>query len=146
MDTLYRFILYIHVGSAVLSIGPFFVLIPIAKKLRAAEHEVQLAYLDIFRYSVRLVKHAGHLLVGSGALLIAMGHWTWKTSWIIATLAVMFGSVFFLARAFTPIFRRFHEPGQDTQQLVQKLLKSTWLYLILLMVMLWLMVVKPSLW
>ncbi|WP_066295280.1 hypothetical protein [Bacillus sp. FJAT-29937] len=146
MDTLYRFILYIHVGSAVLSIGPFFVLIPIAKKLRAAEHEVQLAYLDIFRLSVRLVKHAGHLLVGSGALLIAMGHWTWKTPWIIATLAVMFGSVFFLARAFTPIFRKFHEPEQDQQLLVQKLLKSTWLYLILLMVMLWLMVVKPPLW
>ncbi|QED46553.1 DUF2269 family protein [Cytobacillus dafuensis] len=142
----YRLILYIHVGSAILSIGPFVVLIPIAKKLHEAEHEVQQAYLNIFRSSVRLVKHAGHVLVVSGALLIAMGHWTWKTSWIIATLAVMFGSVFFLARAFTPTIRKFHEPGQDQTQLIKKLSWSTWLYLILLMVMLWFMVVKPVLW
>ncbi|KAB2331129.1 hypothetical protein F7731_18795 [Cytobacillus depressus] len=146
MDTLYRFILYIHVGSAVLSIGPFVVLIPIAKKLLGADTQVQQAYLDIFRSTVRLVKHAGHVLVGSGALLIAMGHWTWKTSWIIATLAIMFGSVFFLARAFTPTMRKFQQHDQDQSKLVQKLSLSTWLYLILLLIMLWLMVVKPVLW
>lgn len=146
MNILYRIILFIHVGSAILSIGPFVVLIPIIKKLRGAGENIQKAYLDIFLYTVRFVKHAGHVLVGSGVLLIAMGHWTWKTSWIIATLALMFGSIFFLARAFTPIIRNFHEPGQDQHKLVQKLLKSTWLYFILLMAMLWLMVVKPSLW
>lgn len=146
MDTLYRFILYIHVGSALFSIGPFIVLIPIAKKIMAADYEVQQAYIDIFKSSVRLVKHAGHILVGSGALLIFMGHWTWKTPWIIATLAVMLGSAFFLARAFTPVIRKFHDPNQDRALLSKKLSRSTWLYLILLMIMLWLMVVKPALW
>ncbi|MFE8697188.1 hypothetical protein ACFYKT_12660 [Cytobacillus sp. FJAT-53684] len=143
---LYRFIVYLHVGSAVFSIGPFIVLIPIVKKLHSADKNVQQAYIDIFRYSVRLVKHAGHVLVGSGALLIIMGPWTWKTSWIIATLVVMFGSAFFLARAFTPTIRTFLGPDQDKSALIKKLSWSTWLYLILLMVMLWFMVAKPVLW
>ncbi|MBU8880381.1 hypothetical protein BGM26_15620 [Bacillus sp. FJAT-29790] len=146
MDILYRFILYIHVSSAVLSIGPFVVLIPIVKKLRTADSEVKRAYIEIFRSAVRLVKHAGHVLVGSGALLIYMGHWTWKTSWIVATLAVMLGSAFFLARAFTPTIRKFHEPEQNQVILIKRLTWSTWLYLILLMFMLWFMVAKPVLW
>ncbi|KOP71216.1 hypothetical protein ACFFHH_04765 [Cytobacillus solani] len=146
MDTLYRFIVFLHVGSAVFSIGPFIILIPIVKKLRAADVNVQQAYIDIIRFSVRLVKHAGHVLVGSGVLLIAMGPWTWKTPWIIATLIVMFGSIFFLARAYTPTLRVFFEPKQNQHALVKKLSWSSWLYLILLMIMLWFMVAKPALW
>ncbi|MBP2240998.1 hypothetical protein J2Z40_001558 [Cytobacillus eiseniae] len=146
MEFLYRLIVYLHVGSAVFSIGPFIILIPIVKKLRAADEKVQQAYLDIIKYTIRLIKHAGHVLVGSGALLIIMGPWTWKTSWIIATLIVMFGSVLFLARAFTPTMRIFHESTQNQPALIKNLLRSTWLYLILLMIMLWFMVAKPVLW
>jgi hypothetical protein len=146
MDILYRFIIFLHVGSAVFSIGPFIVLIPIVKKLQSADSKVQKAYIDIFRYSVTLVKHAGHVLVGSGVLLIIMGPWTWKTSWIIATLVVMLGSAFFLARAFTPTIRTFLEPNQDKPAMIKKLSWSSWLYLVLLLIMLWFMVTKPVLW
>jgi len=146
MDLLYRFILYLHVGSAVLSIGPFVILILIVKKLHSAKYDVQNAYLEIIHFSVRLVKHAGHVLVASGALLILMGHWRWNTPFIIATLAVMFGSVFFLARAFTPTIKKFHLPGQNQTELIKKLSAATWLYLILLLLMLWFMVAKPPLW
>ena len=146
MDILYRILLYIHVSSAILSVGPFFVLIPIVNKMESAEPVVQQAYISIFRTSVRLVKHAGHVLVGSGVLLIVNSHWGWTTSWIVATLAVMGGSVFFLARAFSPVLKKFDAPGADQQFLVRKLTRSVWIYLFLLMLMLWFMVAKPVLW
>ncbi|URM32779.1 hypothetical protein LLY41_21135 [Cytobacillus firmus] len=146
MDILYRILLYIHVSSAILSVGPFFILIPIVNKLGAAHHGIQQAYIGIFRTSVRLVKHAGHVLVGSGILLIVNSHWSWTTSWIVATLAVMGLSVFFLARAFTPVLRKFDEPGADQHFLIRKLTRSVWIYLFLLMLMLWFMVAKPVLW
>jgi hypothetical protein len=146
MDIFYRILLFIHVSSVILSIGPFFILIPIVKKLQSAEADVQQAYIDIFRMSVRLVKHAGHVLVGSGVLLIIYSAWTWTTSWVVATLLVMFGSVFFLARAFTPVLRKFDEPNPDKPLLVKKLTKSLWIYILLLMLMLWFMVTKPVLW
>ncbi|MFD2445346.1 hypothetical protein ACFSO7_15385 [Bacillus sp. CGMCC 1.16607] len=146
MDIFYRILIYLHVSSVILSVGPFFILIPIVKKLKSAEYQVQQAYIDIFGISIRLVKHAGHVLVGSGVLLIAYGPWTWATSWVIATLAVMFGSVFFLARAFSPVLRKFNDPDVDKLHLIEKLSRSVWIYLFILMIMLWFMVAKPTLW
>jgi hypothetical protein len=146
MDIFYRVILFIHVSSAILSVGPFFILIPIVKRLPLVETDVQQAYIEIFRISVRLVKHAGHVLVVSGVLLIAYSGWTWTTSWVIATLMVMFGSVFFLARAFSPVLKKWTEPNSDKLFLAKKLTKSVWIYIFLLILMLWFMVTKPVLW
>lgn len=146
MDLLYQIFLYLHVSSAILSIGPFFILIPIVKRLNKVNDEVQHAYIQIFQMSVRLVKHAGHVLVGSGVLLIAYSHWTWNTPWVIATLFVMFGSIFFLARAFSPVLNQFDDSNSDKLKLVKKLHRSLWIYLFLLMLMLWFMVTKPVIW
>ena len=143
---LYRLLLYVHIFSAILSIGPFFVLLPLIKKLRASEAHAQKAYLDVFRFSVRLAKHAGHVLVASGVLLVLAGPWTWKTPWIVMTLILMASSLFFLARAFSPTIRKFNETGQDKETLVQLLRRSVWIYIVLLMAMLWFMVTKPALW
>jgi hypothetical protein len=146
MDWLYRFIIYLHVLSAIVSIGPFFLLLPIVKKLEAAAEEKLASYLEIFRVAVRLTKHAGHVLVGSGVLLVLMGPWTWGTPWIIMTLVLLFLSLFFLARAFSPTLRKFREHGQDRAELAAKLNRTTWIYILLLSAMLWFMVVKPTLW
>jgi hypothetical protein len=146
MYLFYRLIIYVHVSSVILSAGPFFVLVPILKKMKSAGNEVQQAYIDIFKISIRLVKHAGHVLVGSGVLLIAYSSWTWTTSWVVATLAVMFGSVFFLARAFSPVLKKFNEPDADKPLLIKKLTRSVWIYVFILMLMLWFMVAKPTLW
>lgn len=144
---LYRFLVYIHIISVIMSIGPFFALIPMAKKLRAAEGEVQKVYLNSYRFAVRLTKHAGHVLVVSGILLVILGPWTWKASWIVMTVLIMMSSLFFLARAFTPILRKFGELGKDDREhLVRKLSRTTILYIALLLVMLWFMVAKPVLW
>lgn len=146
MDLFYRFIIYLHVLSVVASIGPFFILFPMIKKLRAASGAEVTPYLDTFRFTVRLSKHAGHVLVGSGVLLVVLGPWTWGTPWIIMTLFIMFCSLFFLARAFSPTLRKIDDDQEDREPLISKLKRTIWTYLILLLAMLWFMVVKPNLW
>jgi hypothetical protein len=146
VDVLYRILIYLHVSSTVVSIGPFFILIPVLAKLRQAKDAELAAYLHTFQMVVRLTKHAGHVLIISGILLIWLGPWTWKTPWIILTLVIMFSSLFFLARAFTPKLRKFSEDQADKGQLVNQLTRSLWMYITLLMIMLWFMVVKPSFW
>jgi hypothetical protein len=146
MDLFYRFIIYLHVLSVVASIGPFFILFPMIKKLRVASGPEVTPYLDTFRSTVRLSKHAGHVLVGSGVLLVVLGPWTWSTPWIIMTLFIMFCSLFFLARAFSPTLRKIDKEQGDREPLITKLKRTIWTYLILLLSMLWFMVVKPNLW
>ncbi|MGD6846834.1 hypothetical protein [Rossellomorea aquimaris] len=143
---LYRTLIYLHVISVVASIGPFFILLPMMKKLRTASDSVLPSYLDTFRFTVQLSKHSGHVLVGTGILLVLLGPWTWSTPWIIMTLVIMFCSLFFLARAFSPTLRKFGEDDADREWLVGKLNRTVWIYLILLLAMLWFMVVKPNLW
>lgn len=86
------------------------------------------------------------MVVPTGFLLIWLGGFSWLTSWAVATLAVMVGSVFFLAGAFKPTIKTFQTPAYQQQQFVQKLTHAVWLYIGLLLIMLWLMVVKPTLW
>lgn len=143
---LYTLILFAHIMSAILSIGPFFVLIPLLKRMENVPEAVLQAHIQTFRSAIRLVKHAGHVLVASGVLMIWLGYWSWATSWIVMTLAVMFASVFFLARAFKPTLKKFALPEHERSQLIKKLNRSVWIYIFLLLVMLWLMVAKPQLW
>jgi uncharacterized membrane protein len=146
MDMLYRALLYIHIFSVILSIGPFFLLLPMTRKMGTAQPQEQQIYLDSFRLAVRLAKHAGHVLVVSGILLVTVGSWTWKASWIIMTTAILASSLLFLARAFSPILRRFHEAHENQAALSDRLRRSIWIYLLLLLVMLWFMVTKPEMW
>ncbi|MGI2328593.1 hypothetical protein [Planococcus sp. YIM B11945] len=143
---MYTFLLYAHIMSAAVSIGPFFVLVPLVKRMGNAEGAVLQSHIVTFKSATRLVKHAGHVLVASGILLIWQSSWQWSSSWIVLTLAVMFGSIFFLARAFTPKLRKLGEPNADKHGLVKKLNRSLWIYIFLLLLMLWFMVAKPALW
>lgn len=146
MSIWYKLLLYLHISSVILSIGPFAVLIPMIGKLRSAQGAEQGMYLDTFRFVVRLSKHAGHVLVASGILLVIAGPWSWGASWIAATIFILVSSLFFLARAFSPAIRKIDERGQEKDKAVRTLHRAIWLYLFLLMVMLWLMVAKPVLW
>lgn len=145
MDILHKILLYLHISSVILSIGPFFVLLPMLRKMKAAHADVQNAYLDAFRFAVQCAKHAGHVLVVTGILLVWTSAWTWKTSWIVITVLIMVSSLFFLARAFSPTMRKFKE-ANDKEAPLRKLNRSVWIYIILLMVMLWFMVAKPVMW
>ncbi len=143
---MYTLILYIHIISAALSIGPFFVLVPMIKRIKSADPQSLAALLATFKSVTRLVMHAGHFLVATGVLLIWQGPWPWDAPWILMTLAVMFSSVFFLARAFSPVLKKFNEPEAQQAVLAEKLKRSLWIYISLLLLMLWFMVDKPMLW
>lgn len=146
MDFLYRVLIYVHVLSVVASVGPFFILFPIVKRLRLANQSEMTPYLDTIRFVVQLAKHSGHVLVASGIILVIWGPWTWSTPWIVMTLFIMFCSLFFLARAFSPTLRKFGDEQHNKEVLIRKLNRTIWIYIILLSAMLWFMVVKPSLW
>ncbi|NEU30982.1 DUF2269 family protein [bacterium LRH843] len=143
---LYRFVLYLHIISAIITVGPFFLLLSTVKKLRLARKEEINPYLDTFRFAVWLAKHAGHVLSITGILLVIYGPWTWRTPWIIVTLIILLCSLFFLARAFSPTLRKFDDEDHNREELTAKLTRSVWIYISLLMVILWFMVGKPTLW
>ncbi|KGR76043.1 hypothetical protein [Ureibacillus sinduriensis] len=138
--------LYIHIVSAVGSIGPLFSLIPITKKMELADEEHLAGLIQSFQSAITVVKHAGHVLVFSGIVLIIISGWTWTTPWIMLTIAIMIGSIVFLARAFKPTLKTYGTHKFHKELFIKKLKKATWQYILILLVMLWLMVAKPVLW
>lgn len=142
----YRFIVFLHVVSAVLAIGPLFILMPVIKRLRGVDETLELAYMSVIKVIIRIVMHAGHVLVFSGALLIILGPWPWHTSWVVVTVIVMGISGFFLATGFTRVLRTFNLPGVNKDEILKRLNRTSWLYIGLMLVMLWLMVQKPMFW
>lgn len=142
----YTILLYIHILSAVLSIGPLFVVLTIVKKMRIASHIEMSPYIEAFKGAITIVKHSGHVLVASGILLMWHAGYHWSTSWIVLTFLVMFASIVFLARAFKPTLLTFNTPAYDQQKFAALLQRKAWMYIVLLLIMLWLMVAKPVLW
>ncbi|OEH94300.1 DUF2269 family protein [Bacillus solimangrovi] len=143
---LYKLILYIHVASVILSIGPFFVLIPMVKKLRVVDKDLLQAYLMPFFFSVQLTKHAGHVLFTTGLLLIVFGPWSLRAPWIIMTIVLLGSSIFFVANAFSPKLKKLTQSDDDRDKILKDLSRSIWIYIGILMIVLWLMVNKPVLW
>lgn len=140
------FFLYIHVVSAIVSIGPLVALFPILKKMERAENDELNGYVQAFQSSITVVKHAGHVLVISGILLLMTSAWGWTTSWVVFTILIMVLSIVFLARAFKPTLSSFNTSAFQKEQFIKKLRNATIKYILLLLVMLWLMVAKPSFW
>ena len=139
-------LLYLHIVSAVGSIGPLFSLIPIIKKMEAAGRNDLGGLVQSFQAAITVVKHAGHILVFTGIMLIIVSGWTWTTSWVALTIVIMIGSIVFLARAFKPTLKTFGTPEFQKEVFIRKLRKATWQYILILLVMLWLMVAKPNFW
>ena len=146
MVFLYKVLLYSHIFSVILSIGPYFVLFPMLKKMKTITFDSLPIYLDSFRFVVRLTKHAGHILVTTGVLLTWIGGYSWLTPWIVATIVIMVTSLYFIARAFSPLLNQLGQPHQLRVKLLTKLNRSLFIYLIVTMIMLWFMVAKPTFW
>ncbi|MBE3102615.1 MAG: DUF2269 family protein [Bacilli bacterium] len=146
MNNFYVFIVFTHVLSAVVSVGPLFALFAVLKKMPEADLTTEKAYISIFRSVVRLIKHAGHVLVVTGILLVYLGNWPWTTPWIFMTIALMIVSVFILASSYKGVLKQFDDPNKDRSILIFKLRKATWVYIAILSTMLALMVIKPTFW
>jgi hypothetical protein len=142
----YSVLLYLHIFSVILSIGPYFVLFPLLARMKAASFEQLPIYIEPFRFTVRLTKHAGHVLVTTGVLLTWLGSWSWNTPWILATVVIMVGSLYFIARAFSPLLGQLSAPHDNRSLLMAKLRKALVYYVIITMTMMWFMIGKPALW
>jgi hypothetical protein len=144
---IYSFVLYLHIFSVIPSLGPFFILFPLLRKLRSASRDELEVYLPTFTFAIRLSKHSGHVLIPSGVLLMWLGHVSWLTSWVLLTIFILVSSLYFIARAFSPTIRMLAIPEHNNRQvLVNKLRSSLLLYVVLMMIMLWFMVTKPNFW
>jgi hypothetical protein len=144
---IYSFLLYLHIFSVIPSLGPFFILFPMLRKLRSASADELMIYLPTFTFAIRLSKHSGHVLVPSGVMLMWLGHVSWLTSWVLLTIFILVSSLYFIARAFSPTIRKLAIPEHTNRQaLVNKLRSSLCLYVVLMMIMLWFMVDKPNFW
>jgi hypothetical protein len=144
--SLYKLLLYLHITSVIASLGPFFLLYPLVRRMERSGREEILIWLPLFTNAVRLSKHSGHVLVASGILLMWLGRWPWLTSWVVITLVIMVSSLFFIARAFSPALKQLKLPDSDWELLMKKLKFNLNLYVVLMLAMLWFMVAKPSLW
>ena len=142
----YGILVFLHIVSAVLSIGPLFILMPIIRRINGVDAAIEQTYLSVINVIIRFVMHAGHALVFTGVLLIILGPWPWYTSWVIMTLAVLLLSAVFLSRGFTHVLRRFRNPAANKNEMLSRLNKTAWTYIVLMLIMLWLMVQKPMLW
>ncbi|KIL40283.1 hypothetical protein SD70_14390 [Gordoniibacillus kamchatkensis] len=141
---LYSVLLYVHIFSVIVSIGPYFVLLPMLAKMRAEPFETLQVYWASFTFTVKLTKHAGHVLIATGIALAWLGGWSWRTPWIAATALVLLASLLFLARAFSPLLRKLRAPHDNRTELVNKLRRALLVYLFVLLLMMWFMVAKPS--
>ncbi|MDP5273976.1 hypothetical protein Q5Y73_07660 [Chengkuizengella sp. 2205SS18-9] len=142
---LYTIILYLHIFSVILAVGPIFVLFPLLNKLKK-QIEFEKSIIDLVRFIVRLSKHAGHVLVTTGILLIWLGGWNWLDSWIVMTVLVLMCSIFFMARAFSPAIRKLESGEEGRDVLISKLKRSVIYYVTILLIAMWFMVQKPVLW
>lgn len=142
----YSTVVFLHVVSAILATGPLFILMPIIKRLRGVEIQIEEIYLTIINVIIRLVMHAGHALVFTGVLLIIIGPWSWYTSWVVMTVFVMGLSAVFLATGFTRVLRVLNTTGTCKNELLNRLNRTSWIYITLMLIMLWLMVQKPIIW
>jgi len=137
----------LHIFSVIPSLGPFFILVPLVRKLRTATADELKIYLPTFKLAIRLSKHSGHILVTTGVLMMWIGGISWLTSWVLITIFILVSSLYFIARAFSPTLRKLAFPEHtDRQELVNKLRFNVWLYVVLMMIMLWFMVNKPTFW
>ncbi|MGC5327487.1 hypothetical protein ACPW7N_18750, partial [Brevibacillus sp. SYSU BS000544] len=94
-----------------------------------------------------VIKHAGHVLITSGVLQIWVGGWSVFTPWILSSLVIILGALFFIARAFTPIINALLESGDtDIQPLIFRLARASFLYALIMIFVGYLMLAKPSLW
>lgn len=137
---------FLHVTSAVLAIGPLFIIIPTIKKLQKTVGAGEAAYISMINIIVRIVMHAGHALVTTGVILILLGPWPWYTSWVIMTVIIMLLSAVFLATGFSKVTRQFNMPNTNRQRVLNQLSRNTWIYIVIMLILLWLMVQKPILW
>lgn len=145
---MYLFLVNVHIVSAIISSMPVLLFIPILIELRKAKGSRKVSLLAVYSKIVWVIKHAGHVLIASGVIQIWLGGWSLFTPWILASLVIILGALFFIARAFTPIIDEWKESSDQTNTrfLLFRLTRASVLYALIMMFVGYLMLAKPNLW
>lgn len=142
---LFTITLYLHIISAIMATGPLFAVFPLLNRMKNAPDDQLQSYVLSLKGVLRAVANGGHILVPTGLLLIWFSGWSWTASWIIATLIIMACSLLFMARAFKPALAFAASTEFTKERFIQMVKIATWKYIVLMLVLLWLMVDKPTL-
>ena len=143
---IYKIALFLHIVSAVVAIGPLFAIFPMLKRMENAHGILEQGIIEGLRGAVRAVSLAGHFIVPTGLVLLLFGGWSWKTSWVLATILMLVASLLFLAKAFKPAWRIAEAEDLDKLLFIRTMRSATLKYILIMLIMLWLMVAKPQLW
>ena len=143
---IYKIALFLHILSAVVATGPLFAIFPMLNRMEKIEGILEQGMIEGLRGAVRAVSLAGHFLVPTGIILLLFGGWSWKTSWVLATIIMLVASLLFLATAFKPAWRIAEAAHFEKRLFIRKMRSATIKYIVIMIVMLWFMVAKPQLW
>ena len=143
---IYNIALFLHVLSAVVAIGPLFAIFPMLKRMENVEDILEQGMIEGLRGAVRAVSLAGHVVVPTGLILLLFGGWSWKTSWVLATIIILIASLLFLAKAFKPAWRIAEAAHFNKQLFILTMRSATIKYIFIMIVILWFMIAKPQLW
>ena len=142
----YDIVLFIHVLTAIGSIGPLFAMFFMLKRMKNIEESKLLGVIEGLLGAIRTVEVSGHWLVPSGVVLILLGPWKFTTSWVLATIVLLLLTLIYLAKAFKPAKRLIGTERFTREQFIQSMKKATFFYSLIMLTLLWLMVAKPVLW
>ncbi|MFS1513003.1 DUF2269 family protein [Chengkuizengella sp. SCS-71B] len=146
MFTVYNIILYLHIFSVILVIGPIFILFPLLNKLKY-QVENQESELELIRFVLRLSEYAGRVLIIMGILLIWLGGWKWLESWIVMAVLLLICAIIFMERIFSPAIRKIESEEEESRIiLINKLKQYVIYYISILLIAMWFMIQKPVLW
>lgn len=143
---IYNIALFLHVLSAVVAIGPLFAIFPMLERMENVEGILEQGMIEGLRGAVRAVSLAGHVVVPTGLILLLFGGWSWKTSWVLATIIILIASLLFLAKAFKPAWRIAEAAHFNKQLFIRTMRSATIKYIFIMIVILWFMIAKPQLW
>ena len=143
---IYKIALFLHILSAVVATGPLFAIFPMLKRMEKVEGALEQGIIEGVRSAVRAVSLAGHFIVPTGVILLLFSGWSWRTSWVLATIILLVASLLFLAKAFKPAWRIAEAEHFDKRLFIRTMRSATIKYILIMIVMLWLMVGKPQLW
>lgn len=143
---IYKVALFIHVITAIGSIGPLFAIFFMLKRMKGLEEEKVEGAIEGLLGAIRTVEVSGHWLVPSGIVLILLGPWKFMTSWVLMTIILLAASLLYLAKAFKPAKRLIGTEAFTREFFIALMHKATIWYSVIMLVLLWLMVAKPNFW
>lgn len=148
--TLYSFLLFIHIFSAILGMGPGFIMIQVVKK---AKNMSELRHAYLIRKTLHIfVMAGGSLLLLTGLIMGAINPMLFQAGWYVSSLILFLIALALGPVALAPSFRpikdilennKGNEIPESYYHLVKKLFFYERLENVIFLIVIALMILKP---